>query len=81
MRHCIFCIIFLLAGCTGIPEGITPVQNFEVNRYLGKWYEIARMDHSFERGLEQVTAQYSPRDDGGIKVINRGFKYLGYRRR
>src|SRR5690606_15320649 len=43
------------------------------NRYLGKWYEIARLDHSFERGLEQISAEYSLRDDGGIKVINRGF--------
>jgi apolipoprotein D and lipocalin family protein len=60
----------------GIPEGIKPVKNFEVNRYLGKWYEIARLDHSFERGLEHVSAEYSVREDGGIKVINRGFNTL-----
>ncbi|MEQ1602525.1 MAG: lipocalin family protein, partial [Methylophilaceae bacterium] len=46
---------------------------FEANKYLGTWYEIARLDHSFERGLEKVTANYSLREDGGIKVINRGF--------
>jgi len=63
----------LLSGCTGLPEGITPVSGFDSDRYLGKWYEIARLDHSFERGLEQVTAEYSKRDDGGLKVINRGF--------
>ena len=40
---------------------------------MGKWYEIARLDHSFERGLSQVTANYSPRDDGGVKVINKGY--------
>jgi apolipoprotein D and lipocalin family protein len=61
-----------LAGCTGIPAGITPVNNFDINRYLGTWYEIARLDHIFERGLQQVTADYSPRDDGGVNVLNRG---------
>lgn len=64
---------WLLQGCTGIPKGIEPVSGFNVDRYLGTWYEIARLDHSFERGLDQVTASYSLRDDGGIKVINRGF--------
>jgi apolipoprotein D and lipocalin family protein len=66
--------LLLLGGCsTGLPPGVTPVQDFELQRYLGKWYEIARLDHSFERGLEQVTAQYSLRDDGGVRVINRGY--------
>ncbi len=55
------------------PSGVKPVDNFEVNRYLGTWYEIARLDHRFERGLDHVTAHYSPRDDGGIAVLNRGF--------
>lgn len=45
----------------------------DANQYLGTWYEIARLDHSFERGLEQVTANYSKNADGSIKVINRGF--------
>ncbi len=66
-------LALLLSGCLGVPEGIRPVRGFDVNRYLGKWYEIARLDHSFERGLEQVTAEYSLRADGGVKVINRGF--------
>jgi apolipoprotein D and lipocalin family protein len=57
----------------GIPEKVTPVQNFDLERYLGKWYEIARLDHSFERGLKQVTAEYSLRKDGGVSVVNRGF--------
>lgn len=64
---------FSLVACTGVPEGVKTVDGFEVERYLGKWYEIARLDHSFERGLTNVTAEYSLRDDGGIKVINRGF--------
>lgn len=63
----------LLAGCTGHPDSIRPVEDFDAERYLGQWYEIARLDHSFERGLEQVTATYSRRDDGGIHVVNRGF--------
>jgi apolipoprotein D and lipocalin family protein len=56
-----------------MPQGVTPVTHFDVNRYLGKWYEIARLDHGFERGLEKVTAEYSLRQDGGLRVVNRGF--------
>ena len=56
-----------------MPETIKPVQGFKLDRYLGKWYEIARLDHSFERGLQQITAQYSMREDGGVRVLNRGF--------
>lgn len=63
----------LLSGCLGMPETVKPVTNFEKERYLGTWYEIARLDHSFERGLSQVTAEYSQRPDGGIAVINRGY--------
>lgn len=69
----LFVLALLVSGCVGVPDGVTPVTGFEVNRYLGKWYEIARLDHSFERGLEQVTAEYSPRDDGDIRVLNRGY--------
>ena len=63
----------LLAGCVAKPDQVEPVANFDSARYLGKWYEIARLDHSFERGLSQVSATYSLRDDGGIKVLNRGY--------
>ena len=70
----LFCCALTIAGCsTSPPAGINPVSPFEINRYLGKWYEIARLDHSFERGLEQVTAEYSLREDGSIRVINRGY--------
>lgn len=69
----LFLVSILLTACTGIPEGVTPVTEFQVDRYLGKWYEIARLDHSFERGLEKVTADYALREDGGISVINRGY--------
>lgn len=66
-------LALILSGCLGMPETVTPVENFELNRYLGKWYEIARLDHSFERGLERITAEYSMRDDGGVAVVNRGY--------
>lgn len=62
-----------IGGCLGMPKDVNPVKDFEVNRYLGKWYEIARLDHSFERGLENVTAEYSIREDGGVSVNNRGY--------
>lgn len=63
---------FLLAGCAVTPQGVTPIEDFELDRYLGTWYEIARLDHRFERGLSQVSATYSKRPDGGIDVLNRG---------
>jgi apolipoprotein D and lipocalin family protein len=68
-------IIFglFLTGCVGIPENVKPVDNFKLEKYLGKWYEIARLDHSFERGLTRVTAEYSLREDGGVRVLNRGY--------
>ena len=50
------------------------VQEFNLQRYLGKWYEIARYDHRFERNLQGVTAEYSYRPDGKIKVFNCGHK-------
>lgn len=58
---------------TGIPEDLEPVRDFQLQRYLGQWHEIARLDHKFERGLERVTATYSLREDGGVRVINRGY--------
>jgi len=61
-----------LAGCAGTAVKAVPVSGFETDKYLGTWYEIARLDNSFERGLGAVTATYSKRDDDGIKVVNRG---------
>ena len=74
MKHILMgCLAWLLAGCLGMPESVKPVQDFDVKRYMGQWYEIARLDHSFERGLEQVTAQYTQQADGSVQVINRGY--------
>ncbi|MDJ0778729.1 MAG: lipocalin family protein [Gammaproteobacteria bacterium] len=64
----------LLAACTGIPDGVKAVDDFELEQYLGTWYEVARLDHRFERGLSNVTANYSLRDDGGVAVVNRGYR-------
>jgi apolipoprotein D and lipocalin family protein len=66
-------VLFMMTGCTGLPDAVDPVDDFDINRYLGKWYEIARLDHRFERGLSKVSAEYALRDDGSVSVINRGF--------
>ncbi len=74
MRKFLYLIpLLFLAACTGKPDGVEPVQNFDANRYLGTWYEIARLDHRFEAGLDNVTAQYSMNEDGSIKVVNKGY--------
>jgi len=73
MRTVLMTFALLLTGCIGLPENVKPVDRFNSGKYLGKWYEIARLDHSFERGLSKVSANYSMRDDGGIRVINRGY--------
>ncbi|MEM9173904.1 MAG: lipocalin family protein [Myxococcota bacterium] len=68
-----FLTALALVGCTGTPEGVTVVRGFELDRYLGTWYEVARLDHPFERGLTNVTATYRLRADGGVDVVNAGF--------
>ena len=77
MGRAILASIFWLAttvtGCTGIPEGLKPINDFEPDRYMGKWYEIARLDHSFERNLNNVSATYTRKANGDIQVKNRGF--------
>ncbi len=73
MKYLLLSICVFLASCTGMPDNIKPVEQFELPRYLGTWYEIARLDHSFERGLSHITAKYTLRDDGGVSVINRGY--------
>ena len=73
MALALFSAAVSLAGCVGAPDGITVISGFQLDRYLGTWYEIARLDHSFERGLVDVTANYTLRDDGGVRVLNRGY--------
>ncbi len=71
--HLLLCVL-VIGGCVSIPPDVEPVQGFELQRYLGRWYEIARLDHRFERGLQNVTAEYSLREDGRVRVVNRGFR-------
>lgn len=72
LRGLLIAFTLLLASCGGAPEGVTPVSGFALERYLGEWHEIARLDHRFERGLEQVSATYTRNDDGSVRVVNRG---------
>ena len=73
MKYFFLLITFILTSCTGIPEGLVAIDGFEINRYLGTWYEVARLDHRFERGLENISANYSLRADGGVNVLNKGW--------
>lgn len=74
-RLILLCLLyFFLSACTiNPPENIVPVDNFQIDRYLGKWYEIARLDHSIERGLSDVSAHYRLLHNGNVEVINRGY--------
>ena len=71
----LFLVVALLAtACSTLPpEGVAPVSPFDATRYQGRWYEIARLDHGFERGLTDVSAHYRLQADGSVEVINRGF--------
>ena len=65
----------LLAGCasTRPPPGVTAVTPFDLQRYAGRWYELARLDHAFERGMTDVSATYTAQADGSVRVVNRGY--------
>ena len=77
MTHKLLAIVLLMSiniiSCTNVPKGLQPVSAFEVDRYMGKWYEIARLDHSFEKNLSNVSAVYSAKENGEILVVNRGY--------
>lgn len=66
-------IMLGLFSCSTIPEGITAVTPFDKSKYLGKWYEIARIDFKYEKDLNNTTAEYSLNPDGTIKVLNKGY--------
>ncbi|NVK21568.1 MAG: lipocalin family protein [Kangiellaceae bacterium] len=74
MRKLLYVMVLFVTGCASIPDGVKPVKDFELDRYLGTWYEIARLDHSFERGMSNVTATYNLKGDGGVGVLNKGYK-------
>lgn len=75
MRRILGLIILMLfvSSCVEVPDGITPVKNFKVKRFMGTWYEIARLDHPFERGMKSVTANYSIDREGEITIQNSGY--------
>ncbi len=58
-----------------IPKGVVPVKPFDINKFMGKWYEIARLDYRFERNMNNTTAEYSMNNDGSVKVVNSGYNY------
>jgi apolipoprotein D and lipocalin family protein len=66
----------LLFSCSSIPKGAVAIKPFDKAKYLGRWFEIARMDFKFERNLSNTTANYSLNDNGTIRVVNRGFNYV-----
>lgn len=67
-------LLCLLTGCSKLTVDNSVVTDFDLNRFLGSWYEIARFDHRFERGMEQTKATYTLREDGKVDVLNTGMK-------
>ncbi|MBR4757956.1 MAG: lipocalin family protein [Bacteroidaceae bacterium] len=67
-------LLCLLTGCSQLTVDNTPIAELDLNRYLGDWYEVARFDHRFERGMEQTKANYALREDGKVAVTNTGLK-------
>ena len=70
-----FTLSLIICSCTSIPRGATAVKPFDQEKYLGSWYEIARFDYRFEKNLNNVTATYSVKENGKIKVDNKGYNY------
>ena len=70
-----FLALSIIQSCADIPDGVKAVQNFQKEKYLGKWYEIARFDYRFEKNIDNATAFYAVNSDGTIKVVNKGFDY------
>lgn len=75
-KYFIIMAALLFGACRTIPQGAVAVTPFDSNRYLGRWYEIARFDFRFERNLNNTAALYSLKDDGNIKVVNSGYNYI-----
>lgn len=80
MKHIliVICTLVGMGGCRSNSDGAVidnrTVQTFDVARFMGKWYEIARYDHRFEEGMTRVSATYTLLDDGRIEVLNSGYK-------
>jgi lipocalin len=77
MKKIFFMAILATVFCSCEPTTTVnnaPVKEIDLKRYIGDWYEIARIDHAFERGLDYVMAHYELRKDGNIDVLNTGIK-------
>ena len=77
MKRLIPIVLALFPALSSAQDGQfdnSPVASFDLSKYLGTWYELARFDHSFERGMDNVTAEYYLRDDGKVDVFNSGWK-------
>ncbi|MCY1534087.1 Outer membrane lipoprotein Blc [compost metagenome] len=72
---CFISLVALLNSCASIPKNAIAVKNFDIDKYLGTWYEIARFDFRFEKDLDNVSAQYSLNEDGNVIVLNSGYNY------
>ncbi|MDR4951246.1 lipocalin family protein [Chryseobacterium sp. ES2] len=70
-----FVLLNSMTSCSSMPEKAQPVRQFDVNRYLGTWYEIARFDYYFEKDLDNAMAQYSLNADGSVVVVNSGYNF------
>ncbi|PXW17795.1 apolipoprotein D and lipocalin family protein [Chryseobacterium sp. CBTAP 102] len=68
-------LLNIFSSCSSMPEKAQPVSQFDVNRYLGTWYEIARFDYRFEKDLDNAIAQYSLNADGNVNVVNSGYNF------
>ena len=73
IKKLLLLFLLFLAGCMGIPQGVTVVDDFSLDRFLGTWYEVARIDNSFEKNLGQVSASYKLAGDGSVTVLNKGY--------
>lgn len=67
--------VYLLSSCKTIPKKAVAVKPFDSKKYMGHWYEIARLDFKFEKNLNNTTADYSKNTDGSIKVVNKGYNF------
>lgn len=72
---CSIGLVAILNSCASIPRNAMAVKNFDIDRYLGTWHEIARFDFRFERDLDNVSAQYSLNENGNVIVLNSGYNH------
>ena len=65
--------LYRISQQTGVPNGVQPLEPFDLERYLGRWYELARLDAGASRGLTDTSVEFSQRPDGCVQALHRGF--------